>query len=128
MTSSSTPYAQGGLHRVDTVELPPSPRLRSEKRRVNGTSACWRASPRIIAAIVDGTAPADLTVTDLAKALSYSSAEQEQGIGCSNEISRRRTNANVASTPTCGYANRSLFNSNRSPARRNGNRKMACRD
>jgi hypothetical protein len=29
-------------------------------------------SPRIIAAIVDGTAPADLTVTGLAKALPYS--------------------------------------------------------
>ena len=38
-------------------------------------------SPRIIAAIVDGTAPADLTVTGLAKALPYSWAEQEQGIG-----------------------------------------------
>ncbi len=38
-------------------------------------------SPRIIAAIVDGTAPADLTVTDLAKALPYSWAEQEQSIG-----------------------------------------------
>ena len=40
-------------------------------------------SPRIVAAIVDGTAPADLTVTDLAKALPYSWAEQEQGIGLS---------------------------------------------
>jgi len=38
-------------------------------------------SPRIIAAIVDGTAPADLTVTDLAKALPCSWAAQEQGIG-----------------------------------------------
>jgi len=38
-------------------------------------------SPRIVAAIVDGTAPADLTVTDLAKALPYSWAEQEQSIG-----------------------------------------------
>jgi site-specific DNA recombinase len=38
-------------------------------------------SPRIIAAIVDGTAPADLTVTGLAKALPYSWAEQEQRIG-----------------------------------------------
>jgi site-specific DNA recombinase len=38
-------------------------------------------SPRIIAAIVDGTAPTDLTVTGLAKALPYSWAEQEQGIG-----------------------------------------------
>ena len=38
-------------------------------------------SPRIIAAIVDGTAPADFTVTGLAKALPYSWAEQEQSIG-----------------------------------------------
>ena len=40
-------------------------------------------SPRIIAAIVDGTAPADLTVTGLAKALPYSWAEQEERIGLS---------------------------------------------
>jgi site-specific DNA recombinase len=38
-------------------------------------------SPRIIAAIVDGTAPASLTVTGLAKALPYSWVEQEQRIG-----------------------------------------------
>jgi site-specific DNA recombinase len=38
-------------------------------------------SPRIIAAIADGTAPAGLTVTGLAKALRYSWAEQEQSIG-----------------------------------------------
>jgi site-specific DNA recombinase len=38
-------------------------------------------SPRIIAAIVDGTAPADLTVTDLARRLPYSWAEQERSIG-----------------------------------------------
>ncbi|HEY1472453.1 MAG TPA: recombinase family protein [Pseudolabrys sp.] len=38
-------------------------------------------SPRIIAAIIDGTAPADLTVTGLAKALPYSWAEQERSIG-----------------------------------------------
>ena len=35
-------------------------------------------SPRIIAAIADGTAPADFTVTGLAKALPYSWAEQER--------------------------------------------------
>jgi hypothetical protein len=40
-------------------------------------------SPCIIAAIVDGTAPADLTVTGLAKALPYSWAEQEQRLGFS---------------------------------------------
>src|SRR5262249_4874125 len=38
-------------------------------------------SPRIIAAIVDETAPAGLTVTGLAKALPYSWAEQERRIG-----------------------------------------------
>jgi hypothetical protein len=37
-------------------------------------------SPRIIAAIVEGTAPADLTVTGLAKALPDSWAEQERRI------------------------------------------------
>jgi DNA invertase Pin-like site-specific DNA recombinase len=37
-------------------------------------------SPRIIAAIVDGSAPADLTVTGLARALPYSWAEQERSI------------------------------------------------
>ena len=41
-------------------------------------------SPRIIAAIVDGTAPADLTVTGLAKALPYSWAEQEERVGLSS--------------------------------------------
>ena len=34
-------------------------------------------SPRIVAAIIDGTAPANLTVTSLARALPYSWAEQE---------------------------------------------------
>jgi site-specific DNA recombinase len=38
-------------------------------------------SPRIIAAIADDTAAADLTVTGLAKALPYSWAEQERKIG-----------------------------------------------
>ena len=40
-------------------------------------------SPRIIATIIDGTAPADLTVTGLAKALPYSWAEQEERVGLS---------------------------------------------
>jgi site-specific DNA recombinase len=38
-------------------------------------------SPRIIAAIADGTVPANLTVTGLAKALPFSCAEQERRIG-----------------------------------------------
>jgi site-specific DNA recombinase len=38
-------------------------------------------SPRIIAAIVDGSAPADLTVTGLAKALPHAWAEQAHNVG-----------------------------------------------
>jgi DNA invertase Pin-like site-specific DNA recombinase len=38
-------------------------------------------SPRILLAIVEGTAPPDLTVTGLARALPYSWAEQNQGVG-----------------------------------------------
>jgi hypothetical protein len=38
-------------------------------------------SPRIVGAILDGTAPEDLTVTGLAKCLPYSWADQEQSIG-----------------------------------------------
>jgi ABC-type nitrate/sulfonate/bicarbonate transport system substrate-binding protein len=36
------------------------------------------AAPRVIAMIADGTAPADLTVTSLVKALQYSWAQQEE--------------------------------------------------
>jgi hypothetical protein len=62
-------------------------RKQSRKARNRETIAdlrlatCYFVSPRIIAAIVDGTAPANLTVTGLAKALPYSCAEQEQSIG-----------------------------------------------
>jgi hypothetical protein len=38
-------------------------------------------SPGIIAALIHGTAPADLTITGLARALPYSWAEQERQIG-----------------------------------------------
>jgi hypothetical protein len=38
-------------------------------------------SPRIIRAIVDGNAPPGLTVTELAKTLPYSWAEQERRLG-----------------------------------------------
>jgi site-specific DNA recombinase len=37
-------------------------------------------SPRIVSALLDGTAPADLTVTKLARALPYCWAEQEQRV------------------------------------------------
>ena len=42
-------------------------------------------SPRIVAAIAAGTAPADLTVTGLAKALPYSWTEQEKKIGLAGQ-------------------------------------------
>jgi hypothetical protein len=38
-------------------------------------------SPRIVAAILDGTAPAGLTATTLARALPWSWTEQEQRLG-----------------------------------------------
>jgi len=38
-------------------------------------------SPRIVSAVLDGTAPADLTVTRVARALPYSWAEQERRVG-----------------------------------------------
>ncbi len=40
-------------------------------------------SPRIVSALLDGTAPADLTLTKLARALPYSWTEQEQRVGTS---------------------------------------------
>jgi hypothetical protein len=59
--------------------------LPSVKPRANGRAACSPplafVSSRIIAAIVDGTAPADLTLTGLARALPYSWAEQEKYVG-----------------------------------------------
>ena len=64
---------------------PPSPRSQSSwGPHIRLLAPLAFLSPRIIAAIVDGTAPADLTVTGLAKALPYSWAEQEQRIGLSS--------------------------------------------
>src|SRR6516165_4817592 len=40
-------------------------------------------SPRIVSALLDGTAPADLTLTKLARALPYCWAEQERRVGTS---------------------------------------------
>lgn len=51
------------------------------ERYIRLLAALAFVSPRVIAAIVNGTACADLTVTDLAKALPHSWAEQEQSIG-----------------------------------------------
>ena len=46
-------------------------------------------SPRIVSALLDGTAPADLTPTKLARALPYSWAEQERRVGTSAPTDQR---------------------------------------
>jgi site-specific DNA recombinase len=53
-------------------------RERKVERHVRLLAPLAFLSPRIVAAIVDGTAPADLTATSLARALSHSWAEQER--------------------------------------------------
>jgi site-specific DNA recombinase len=45
-------------------------------------------SPRIVSALLEGTAPADLTLTKLARALPYSWAEQEQRVASSAPFHR----------------------------------------
>jgi site-specific DNA recombinase len=56
-------------------------RVMQDERHIRLLAPFAFLSPRIIAAIVDGTAPADLTVTGLAKALPHSWIEQEQRVG-----------------------------------------------
>ena len=48
------------------------------ERHVRLLASLAFVSPRIVAALIDGTAPADLTVTTLARALPCSWAEQER--------------------------------------------------
>jgi hypothetical protein len=51
------------------------------ERHVRFLAPLGLVSPRLIAAIADGSAPADLTITALAKALPHSWAEQERRLG-----------------------------------------------
>ena len=51
------------------------------ERYIRLLSSLAFVSPRIVAAIVNGTAPANLTVTSLAQGLPCLWAEQEQRIG-----------------------------------------------
>ena len=53
------------------------------ERHIRTLATLAFVSPRIIAAIVDGSAPTDLTVSSLTRALPYSWAKQEQNIGLS---------------------------------------------
>ena len=77
-------------------------------------------SPRIIAAIADGTAPADLTVTGLANALPYSWAEQERRIGLHLYVAPacgRSSNRSLATVePVSPPRNRKLEKSEQRPA------------
>jgi site-specific DNA recombinase len=51
------------------------------KRHIRLLAPLAFVSPRIVSALLDGTAPADLTLTKLARALPYCWAEQEQRVG-----------------------------------------------
>jgi site-specific DNA recombinase len=51
------------------------------KRHIRLLAPLAFVSPRIVSALLDGTAPADLTLTTLARALPYCWAEQEQRLG-----------------------------------------------
>jgi hypothetical protein len=57
------------------------PGTESLERHIRLLASLAFLSRRIIAAIVDGTAPAGLAVTGLAKALPYSWIEQKEKIG-----------------------------------------------
>jgi hypothetical protein len=56
------------------------------ERLIRRLAALAFVSPRIVAALLDGTAPADLTLTKLARALPYCWAEQEQRVGASSSF------------------------------------------
>jgi site-specific DNA recombinase len=58
------------------------------ERHVRHVAPLAFLSPRIVSALLDGTAPADLTITKLARAQPYSWAEQEQRVGILPSISR----------------------------------------
>ncbi|MGA7323085.1 MAG: recombinase family protein, partial [Rhodomicrobium sp.] len=60
-------------------------RERKGERQIRLLASLAFVSPRIIAAIAHGTAPADLTVSCLAKVLPYSWAEQEKKFGLAGE-------------------------------------------
>jgi hypothetical protein len=87
--ANSSPRPGAGSTTSGSVASPLSPRLSGVTDRAKGRrllAPLAFVSLRIIAAIVDGSVPADLTVTGLAKALPCSWAEQEQGIGLPNTL------------------------------------------
>ena len=83
LCSPPSPGPAGGSKTSGSGALPVSPRSRtgnySVERHVRLLAPLAFVAPRIVAAIADGNAPANLTVTGLAKALPYSWAEQQKG-------------------------------------------------
>jgi hypothetical protein len=62
-------------------------RERKAERHIRLLAPLAFLSPRIVSALLDGTAPADLTLTQLARALPHSWAAQERRVGfCSQPI------------------------------------------
>jgi site-specific DNA recombinase len=64
-------------------------RERKAERHIRLLAPLAFLSPRIVSALLDGTAPADLILTQLARALPHSWAEQERRVGISEPTDRR---------------------------------------
>src|SRR5262249_30131131 len=66
-------------------------------------------SPRIVSTLLDGTAPADLTITKLARALPYCWAEQERRVGPSAPVHRLLLGASAALSAALRQRRRSIL-------------------
>ena len=72
------------------------------ERHVRSLALLAFISPRIVATIIDGSAPADLTVTELAKSLPHSWAEQERRLGLHRPADRLAGRGGVAQRTRLG--------------------------
>jgi hypothetical protein len=72
------------------------------ERQVRRLAPLAFLSPRIVSTIIDGAAPADLTVTALRRALPFSWAEQERrlGIGDTNPLRSKLNGASFLNSPS----------------------------
>jgi hypothetical protein len=81
---SLRPQGMGRITISGSAALPPLPKLSNGRskgeRHIRLFAPPTFLGPHIIPAIVDGAAPADLTVTSLARALPYSQIQQERVI------------------------------------------------
>ena len=62
-----------------------APREGKVERHIRFLAPLAFVSPRLIAAIIDGAAAADITVSDLARSLPYFWAEQKRRLGLPDE-------------------------------------------